>query len=65
MNKRFISCLMLMKPTMEMKLSPQARPNVSTNVARRPELNVPDANAVGMTLLRVDPITPSNVCIDS
>ena len=47
-----------------MNKSPQARPNVSTKVANKPELIVPLANAVGITLLNVDPITPSNACID-
>jgi hypothetical protein len=47
-----------------MNKSPHVRPNVSTRVANKPELNVPDANAVGMTLLNVEPITPSKACMD-
>ena len=64
MNNKFISWRKLKNPAADMNKSPQVRPNVSTNVANNPELNVPDANAVGMTLLSVDPITPSNACID-
>ena len=59
MNSKFISCLRFMNPAMEIKISPQARPNVSTNVARRPELRVPEAKAVGITLLSADPMIPS------
>ena len=58
-NSRFINCRRLTKPAAEMNKSPQVRPNVSTSVARSPELNVPEARAVGITLLSVDPMTPS------
>ena len=60
MNNKFMSCRKLKNPAADMNKSPHVRPNVSTNVANKPELNVPDARAVGITLLRVDPITPSN-----
>ena len=48
-----------MIPIKDINRSPQDRPKVSTNVANSPELNVPVANEVGMTLDRADPITPS------
>ena len=63
-KSRFISCLRLTKPTSEMKRSPHALPNVSTRVAKSPELKVPDANAVGITLDRQEPITPSKDWMD-
>lgn len=53
-----------MKPIAEINMSPHDLPNVSTNVANKPELTVPDASAVGITFDSVDPITPSKACID-
>ena len=59
MKSKFINCRRLINPAKEIDMSPHALPNVSTKVARSPELKVPHANAVGMTLERVEPITPS------
>jgi len=42
-----------------MNKSPHDRPNVSTNVANKPELNVPVANAVGTNFDIVEPMIPS------
>ena len=59
MKRRFINCLKLITPTMKINMSPHARPKVSTRVAKRPEFKVPDANAVGITLLKAEPMIPS------
>lgn len=55
-NNRFINCRMLINPINEMNKSPHDRPNVSTNVANKPELNVPVANAVGTNFDIVEPL---------
>ena len=39
-----------------MNISPQDRPKVSTNVANKPELNVPVANAVGINFDNAEPL---------
>jgi hypothetical protein len=64
MNNKFISCRILMNPIKQINKSPHARPNVSTSVAKRPEFNVPDASAVGITLLKADPMMPSKHRMD-
>mmetsp|Transcript_351 Transcript_351/g.812 ORF Transcript_351/g.812 Transcript_351/m.812 type:complete len:200 (-) Transcript_351:1329-1928(-) len=63
-KSRFMICRRSMYPTDVMKTSPHARPNVPITVANRPEFRVPDASAVGMTLLSTDPTTPSNACTE-
>ena len=62
MDNKFMICLRSMYPANVMNTSPTPRPSVPMSVARRPELRVPVANAVGITLLRTDPTTPSNAC---
>ena len=39
-----------------MNMSPHDRPKVSTNVANKPELNVPVANAVGINFDNAEPL---------
>mmetsp|Transcript_36022 Transcript_36022/g.84105 ORF Transcript_36022/g.84105 Transcript_36022/m.84105 type:complete len:133 (-) Transcript_36022:2459-2857(-) len=62
MNKKFISCRRLIKPTATIEKSPADRPNVATMFESNPELNVPIANLTGITLLNIDMITLSHAC---
>mmetsp|Transcript_18313 Transcript_18313/g.39555 ORF Transcript_18313/g.39555 Transcript_18313/m.39555 type:complete len:177 (+) Transcript_18313:1215-1745(+) len=47
-----------------MNTSPHALPKVPTTVANNPEFKVPVAKAVGMTLLKTEPTTPSKACTE-